>query len=154
MGKEGGGLLSFSLSADDIFFCQGVTFTFCLLQISKAQFLSGLMGQLPHKTCPPANIYQLPHKMGPLTSIQDLSPPQTSIRAQEPEKKQTIAMLRNHQKPSTKHKFSKSHFLKTSFASTCPVKDLCLSVEMSFSPLSAFQHSNCLVLFSLNIHPF
>ena len=57
MGKEGGGLLSFSLSADDIFFCQGVTFTFCLLQISKAQFLSGLMGQLPHKTCPPANIY-------------------------------------------------------------------------------------------------
>ena len=104
---------------------------------------------------PPANIYQLPHKMGPLTSIHiRLVPPQTSIRAQEPEKKQTIAMLRNHQKPSTKHKFSKSHFLKTSFASTCPVKDICLSVEMSFSPLVCFSTFKFVGLVVAEYSPF
>ena len=93
--------------------------------------------------------------MGPLTSIHiRLVPPQTSIRAQEPEKKQTIAMLRNHQKPSTKHKFSKSHFLETSFASTCPVKDICLSVEMSFSPLVCFSTFKFVGLVVAEYSPF
>ena len=63
-------------------------------------------------------------------------------------------MLRNHQKPSTKHKFSKSHFLKTSFASTCPVKDICLSVEMSFSPLVCFSTFKFVGLVVAEYSPF
>ena len=63
-------------------------------------------------------------------------------------------MLRNHQKPPTKHKFSTSNVLETSFASTCPVKDICLSVEMSFSPLVCFSTFKFVGLVVAEYSPF